>query len=385
MNRVLQLGVVLACSAALASCGGASAAPEHAAQQAEAPAAAVQVVPASTTALESAIEISGNLAPQARVGIAPKLGGTLDRVMVNLGDRVGVGTVVATLDRGEIDAQVDAAAAAVNVAKASLEAAEAALVNAGREVERARNLFEGGALSRAQLDSAETQNRAATAQRDLGRANVVQAEAALRRAREVQRDATLRSPIPGVVVERNFDAGSLVGPGEKPVVAVADNRTLKLEAGVSELEAGRLKPGMAASLTVAALPGRAFEGRITALAPEIDLRNRHFRIEVRVANDDASLLGGMYATARVVTNRAEQAVAVPREAVFTARRAAHGLRGLRRQGLGRACHRRNRGRGACADRVGCFGRPAGRGRRTAAGCRGREDSPGSGELSDVDF
>jgi RND family efflux transporter MFP subunit len=317
MNRVLQLGVVIACSAALASCGGASAAPEHAAQQAEAPAAAVQVVPASTAALESAIEISGNLAPQARVGIAPKLGGTLDRVLVNLGDRVAVGTVVATLDRGEIDAQVDAAAAAVNVAKASLEAAEAALVNAGREVERARNLFEGGALSRAQLDSAETQNRAATAQRELGRANVVQAEAALRRAREVQRDATLRSPIPGVVVERNFDAGSLVGPGEKPVIAVADNRTLKLEAGVSELEAGRLKPGMAASLTVAALPGRSFEGRITALAPEIDLRNRHFRIEVRVANDDASLLGGMYAVARVVTSRAEQAVAVPREAVFT--------------------------------------------------------------------
>jgi RND family efflux transporter MFP subunit len=319
MNRYEQIArgaLAIAVSITAAACGGASAQPEHAEAKTEAPAPAVQVVKAQTATLESAIEISGNLAPQARVGIMPKLGGTLDRVLVDLGDRVSERTVVATLDRREIDAQVDAAAAAVAVAKAAQEAAEASQANAAKEIERARNLFEQGAIAKSQLDAAETASRTTTAQRELSKANVAQAEASLRRAREVQRDATLRSPISGVVVERNFDAGSLVGPGDKPVIAVADNRVLKLEAGVSELEAGRLKAGMPATITVTALPGRTFEGRIVALAPEIDLKNRHFRLDVRVANADGSLLGGMYAVARVVTARAASAVVVPRDAVF---------------------------------------------------------------------
>ena len=135
----------------------------------EAPAPAVQVVKAQTATLESAIEISGNLAPQTRVGIMPKLGGTLDRVLVDLGDRVSEGTVVATLDRREIDAQVDAAAAAVAVAKAAQEAAEASQANAAKEIERARNLFEQGAIAKAQLDAAETAHRTTSAQRELSR------------------------------------------------------------------------------------------------------------------------------------------------------------------------------------------------------------------------
>jgi RND family efflux transporter MFP subunit len=314
--RVGATTLAILMSIAVAACGRAAAQPDHAETKVDAPAPAVQVVKAQMATLESAIEISGNLAPQARVGIMPKLGGTLDRVLVDLGDRVSEGTVVAMLDRREIDAQVDAAAAAVAVAKAAQEAAEASQANAAKEIERARNLFEQGAIAKAQLDTAETAHRTTSAQSELSKANVAQAEATLRRAREVQRDATLRSPISGVVVERNFDAGSLVGPGDKPVVAVADNRVLKLEAGVSELEAGRLKTGTPATITVTALPGRTFEGKIVALAPEIDLKNRHFRIDVRVANADGALLGGMYAVARVVTARAVSAVVVPRDAVF---------------------------------------------------------------------
>jgi RND family efflux transporter MFP subunit len=132
----------------------------------------------------------------------------------------------------------------------------------------------------------------------------------------VQRDATLRAPVAGVIVERNYDAGNLVGPGgDKPVVAVANLRAMKLEAGVSELEAGRLKPGVLARVTVQARPGEVFDGRVTALAPEVDQRNRHFRVEIRVANADLAMLSGMYATARIQTATAK-GVIVPREAVF---------------------------------------------------------------------
>jgi RND family efflux transporter MFP subunit len=280
-------------------------------------------VPALTVSamdLESTLQISGNLIPHERVAIYTKLPGTVSRVAVNIGDRVRAGQAVAVMDRREIDAQVDAAAAAVNVARASVESAEAALANAVLEHERAQKLFDSGAIARQQLDAAATTRRSATAQRDLANANVAQADAALRRAREVQRDATLTSPIDGVVVERNYDAGSLASPGDKAVVVVADLRVLKLAAGVSELEAGRLQPGMQARISVQAKPGEVFDGRVAAIAPEVDPRNRHFTIEVR-ANNPGALLSGMYATASIPLEHVSGALAVPRDAVTT--RAGH--------------------------------------------------------------
>jgi len=310
--------LVLAGSAALSVSACREAEPTAAA--AAAPVAEHRVdVPAltvSSTDLESILEISGNLVPRTRVAIVAKLPGTLSQVAVDIGDHVRAGQTVAVMDRREIDAQVDAAVAAVNVAHAGFESADAALANAILEHERAQKLFESGAIARQRLDAAETSRRSASAQRDLANANVAQADAAVRRAREVQRDATLTSPIDGVVVERNYDAGSHAGPGDKPVVVVADLRVLKLEAGVSELEAGRLRIGMPARISVQARPGETFDGRLAAIAPEVDARNRHFAIEVRT-NNPGTLLSGMYATAAIPLQHVSGALAVPRDAVAT--------------------------------------------------------------------
>jgi RND family efflux transporter MFP subunit len=297
------------CQSAEPAASAATPAPEH---RTDVPALAVAV-----TDLESTLQISGNLVPQTRVAVMATLPGTLSRVAVDIGDRVRTGDVVATLDRREIDAQVDAAAAAVNVARAGVESADAALANAVLEYERAQNLFAKGAVPRQRLDAAETARRSSNAQRDLATATLAQVEAALRRARETQRDATLTSPIDGVVVERNYDAGSLVSPGDnKPVVVVADLRVMKLKAGVSELEAGRLRVGMPARITVPARPGEVVNGTVAAIAPEVDARNRHFAIEVRTSNP-GTLLSGMYGTASIPLQRVEGVVAVPRESVIS--------------------------------------------------------------------
>ena len=316
MRRTPSFSFVVFTALTVAACG--SREPTAAAAPAQNLAIDVPAVSARLVDLESALQISGSLVPRTRVAVHAKLPGTLSGISVQIGDRVRSGQIVATLDRREIDAQVDAAAAAVNVARAGVESAEAVLANAVVEFERGRNLFEKGAVARQHLDAAQTAHRAAAAQRDLARANLAQAEAALRRAREVQRDATLTSPIDGVVVERNYDAGSLVAPGnDKPVVAVADLRMMKLEAGVSELDAGKLRPGMPARVTAQARPGDVFDGRVAAIAPEVDARNRHFAIEVRVDNARGALLSGMYGLATIPVAHARQAVAVPREAVTT--------------------------------------------------------------------
>jgi len=303
---------VLALAAATSGCGYSA---QPSARPAERDRVAVQAVKAAVADLESALEISGSLAPLSRVGVTAKIPGRLEHVAVRLGDRVSAGSTIARLERREVDAQVDAAAASVAVARAGLAAAEAALDNAGQEVTRARSLFEKGALPRQRLDAAETAARAAAAQVDLAKATVAQAEAAERRAHEVLRDTTLVSPVAGVIVERNHDPGALVGRGEPPVAVVADISALRLEAGVSELDAGRLHVGAPVTVEVAARPGDRFAGRLTAIAPEVDARNRHFRIEVLVSNPRGELLGGMYAVARIVTGTAPKALTVPREAV----------------------------------------------------------------------
>jgi RND family efflux transporter MFP subunit len=316
MTRILFPLVAFVFAAALtAACGtdDSTAAAQAAESVTLVPALDVAVVRASVGAIESTLEISGTLAPRSRVGLKPKLPGRLDRILVDIGDRVTEGQIVATVDRGEVDAQVDAAVAATNVAHAGIEGAEAALANALSEHERAKSLFEAGALPRQRLEAADTTRRAAVAQRDLAKANLAQAEAAVRRAREVQRDTTLYAPVSGFIVERNYDPGAI--PGDRPVVVVADIRQLKLEAGVSEMEAGRLKTGMPALISVQAKPGETFAGQIAVIVPEVDQRNRHFRIELRVPNAEGALLAGMYASARLVLAQADQAVVVPREAV----------------------------------------------------------------------
>lgn len=314
--RIAVAALVLGASLVAAGCGASTtteAAPEN---TAPAPAVVdVTTVTATTGAIQSALEISGTLTPLSRVAVKPKLPGAIERMLVDIGDAVTMGQTIATIDRREIDAQADAAVASVSVGKAALENAEAALANALLERDRATTLFDKGALPRQRLDGAQTAHRSAVAQRDLAAANLAQAEAALRRAREVQKNATITSPVTGYVVERNYDAGAI--PGDLPVVIVADMRQMKLEAGVSELEAGRLRVGLKALVSVQAKPGQAFEGQLAAIAPEVDARNRHFKVDVRVPNPNRALLSGMYATARIVEATVTGAVLVPKDAVMT--------------------------------------------------------------------
>ncbi len=174
-SALMKASAVIAASAAAlslvvsAGCGGSAATPDAAAQSAAAEPAAVDVAAIKATAgtIESALELSGNLAPRARVGLKPRVPGAIERVLVDIGASVREGQPVATIDRREIDAQADAMAASVNVAKAGLESVEATLANAVLELERARNLFEKGALPRQRLDAAETAHQAAVAQREL--------------------------------------------------------------------------------------------------------------------------------------------------------------------------------------------------------------------------
>ena len=229
------------------------------------------------------------------------------------------GRLSPTLDRREIDAQVDAAAAAVNVARAGAGVGRS---GARQRRARARPRAEPVREGRHAAAAARRRRHGARARRPPSatwrRPTLAQAEAALRRAREVQRDATLTSPIDGVVVERNYDAGSLVGPGDnKPVVVVADLRVMKLEAGVSELEAGRLRVGMPARVSVQARPGEIVRGTARGdragggrAQPSLRDRGAHAEPAARCSR-------GCTRVATIPLERVDGVVAVPRDAITT--------------------------------------------------------------------
>src|SRR5687768_12780824 len=131
--------IILGSSLAAAGCSGSSTTAEAAPERTTvAPVIDVPVVTAVVEDIESSLEISGTLTPRSRVAVKPKLPGTLEQVLVDIGDPVTMGQTIATIDRREIDAQLDASVAAVAVAKASLDNTEAGLANAVLEHDRAK-------------------------------------------------------------------------------------------------------------------------------------------------------------------------------------------------------------------------------------------------------
>ena len=250
---------------------------------------------------KSALEISGTLAPRTRVGVKPKLPGTLERVLVDIGDRVSEGQVVATIDRREIDAQVDAADRRRRAwPRPALETAEAALANAVLEHERAKNLFERGALPRQRLDAAQTAHRAArgAARSRQGQPRAGRSRAAPRARSPARRDPHLadhRLRRRAQLRRRRHSRRPAGRRRRRPAAAEARSRRLGARSRPAEASACRRV------VAVQAKPGETFDGRARGdraggrrAQPPLPDRGARRRTAT------ATLLSGMYATARLV-------------------------------------------------------------------------------------
>lgn len=131
--------------------------------------------------------------------------------------------------------------------------------------------------------------------------------------REVQRALTLHAPASGVVVEKNVVVGQAVQPGQT-LYTIADLAVVWVEADLRENEAGSVREGTRATLEFAAFPGRPFNGRVEYVYPTLQEASRTIKARVAVANPDARIKPGMYATVRFTTPR-RAALTVPAAAV----------------------------------------------------------------------
>jgi RND family efflux transporter MFP subunit len=203
--------------------------------------------------------------------------------------------------------QVDAARAAAEAARAQHQAAQAQHQAAQEQLRAAE-----AALRLAQTASQQVALR----QRDVEQAQAAlqQAEAALRLARLQLQHTAVRAPISGVVVERRVDPGEYAAPGV-PLLTVADTTTVRVQLSVSETQIRAVRVGQPVQVSVDALPGRMFTGRVEGGSPAADARTRSFLVKVRVPNPDGALRPGMFARGRITVASRAGVLAVPEEAV----------------------------------------------------------------------
>lgn len=296
-----QLPLVVLAALALAACGkeadGATA-DSTAAQAVTIGPEAVSIVRADTIMTGPAV--SGTLTPEREARIRAQLGGPVLQVLVEPGERVGRGAVLARLDAAAVRDALLGARAGVTAAQSSHDLAR-------RELERAQRLVKEGAIAQRDLEGAQ---RAAVA----AQAQLADARARAQAAEDQAGRAAITAPFAGIVSERSVSSGDVVAPGA-PLFTVVDPSTMRFEASVPAEELATVRVGAPVRFTVSGYGDRAFTGKITRVNPTADPTTRQVRLLVTIPNTGASpLVGGLFAEGRVASD-GRSGLIVPENAI----------------------------------------------------------------------
>ena len=324
----------------------------------------------------SAVSASGTLKPTTSAVVSSQTVGQVKEVLVDVDDVVDAGQVLARLDADSVQARLDTALADLEVARqgveiargqvdralrdvdnaqalqASAEAdarhAELTATDARRDLKRKRTLGATGDVAPADAEHsktmydaanagvasatarataaaatfAATQAAAKVAQAQLKNAEATAAvrEAAVRQAQVDVAHAVFRSPIAGVVVERNVIIGQTVGGNATalPLFTIAgDLQHLQLHASVDEADIGRVLVGQPATFTFDAFPSQVFSGRVAKIwtLPQSQQSVVAYEVLIGVDSTDRRLLPGMTADVRITVGRRDNVLKVPNAAL----------------------------------------------------------------------
>lgn len=276
---------------------------------------AVEVAPAGQRTVRDVRVLTGTLEAGSRFVVAAKVGGLLERMLVDIGDPIEPGQVVAEIDDAELSQGVLQAEADLGVREAELARARSDLGLAQREFERGEQLRAQGIAGVAQLDEIQARLRAAEATVRLAEAQVESARSTLNlRTIELGRTRVRAEwsgeQRTGVVAERYQDAGNTVQANAQ-IVSVVSLDPIKSVVFVTERDYARMSVGQRASVTTDATGTRVFEGRIVRVAPVFRDTSRQARVELSIANPDGALRPGMFARVRVVLDEKDYDTVVP--------------------------------------------------------------------------
>lgn len=260
------------------------------------------------------ISLSANVEAFEQAPVYAKVGGYVDRILVDIGDHVIEGEVLATLEIPEMGSQFAQTEHELAQGQAEVTKAEAEATLQKLAVARSHGLRAKDAITEQDLDEARARALKAKADLELTRARRESAAARVAELRTVMQYATLRAPFAGVVTRRFVDRGALVqasSSNNSPLLIVARTDTMRVVADVPEPDVPFITRGNPAVLTVAALPGRTFESRISRFAEALDPVSRTMRTEVDVSNVDGTLRPGMYGTVTIAMETHANAITVP--------------------------------------------------------------------------
>jgi len=278
-------------------------------------AVAVEVRPVEKTTIRDVRKLTGSLLPRSQFTVAPKVPGLLEKVLVNMGDSVQRGQLIAVLDSQEYAQQVEQARAELEVAKPSVAECSSSLDVAKREFERAMALRDKKIASESDLDEAEANYKACDAKHKVSLAQVQQKIASLREA-EVRLSYTqIRASWEDgsemrAIGERFVDEGEMLGANE-PIVSVLDVSSLTAVIHVIERDYAKLRLGQAVVVTTDAHPDMEFRGTVVRIAPLLKETSRQARVDVEVPNPESLLKPGMFVRARIELDRHDGATVVP--------------------------------------------------------------------------
>lgn len=281
----------------------------------------VEVADIERGPIELQRSFTGTLEAHAQFVVAPKVGGRIEELTVDLADRVSRGQVVARLDNAEYVQAVNQSQADLAVAQANLAEAVSLLQIAERELERIEQLRKRGVMSASQSDVAKAEQLAKQAHVQVTRAQVERARAELETARirlgYTQVSADWRGGDPErAVAERLVDEGVTVS-ANTPLLRIVELDPVTAVFFVTERDYGLLNPNQEAVLRTDAYPDETFAARIVRIAPVFRESVRQARVEMRVENPELRLKPGMFVRATVVLDRVADAIVVPEQALAT--------------------------------------------------------------------
>ena len=278
-NIVIKTFAFAAAAASMLSCAG-----NKGSETAQTPviaedqATVVQIYYATKQEVPQDETYSATIQANVTNNIAPQSGNRIQKLLVDVGDFVKAGQIVAEMDRVQLD-------------QAALK-----LANEKTELERVRQLFNEGGVSQSDFDSMEMAYKVSKSTYD----NLLE-------------NTVLRSPVDGVISARNYDRGDMYAMAS-PIYTVQQITPVKLLVGVSEKDYTKVKKGDKVSLSVDAFPGQTFTGNVSRIYPTMDAASHTFNVEVKVANTSRELRPGMYARA-TLTFAVNSSIVVPDGAV----------------------------------------------------------------------
>lgn len=273
-------------------------------------AAPVKVFKAVRQRISEKLFYTSTIEAWQKINLTPEVGGKIARIMVNEGDRVSQGQVLAELN-------VEAITLQLRQAEAGLAVAQANYNNAKTNLERMERLSKENAVSAQQYEQVKLGYDSAKAQLD-------QAQAAVNLAQHSLDVSILKAPFSGVIASKNAEVGDVINPlmgafspgSASGVLTLVDFSRIKIKVDISGTDIGRIQKGQPAILRVPANPGQEFHGTVQVVNLAADPQTKKFGIEIAVDNPDQVLRPGTFGEIIIEVHSHENALVVPQKAVL---------------------------------------------------------------------